>query len=192
MIDALLLAVQSAIWSGGLGGPDVTRPGGFGYDKRMCLIMPDGQPPPGCGDVFVAVHQTEYAGDMMNALNQYFGFGVTLTMRVKEPPDRVGDALLARRLAGKVGFNARCQQLGTFLHMNWGVMQDANNLLVELAGDANAVYGFCEPAQWASAEQPQLVGGEWFWAPPESQDVGLKAELRFERCRRLQAIATYV
>jgi hypothetical protein len=180
MIDALLIAVQQDV----LGG-------GFNYDKRSCLIMPDGQPPPGCGDVFVAVHPGGTDGDMMNALDQYLGFSLTLTMRVKEPPDRVGDQLLARNVARRVGFNARAHQLGIFLHMNWGVLQDANNVLVSLAGDVMTVEGFCEPAQWASMEVPTLVGGEWFGASPDSEDVGLKAELQFERCRRLQAIAIY-
>lgn len=187
MIDALLFAVRDAL-----------RGAGFGYGTHQCEVMADGMPPPSCGKLFVAVHEGPSRNAVMNYLDEYFSFMVTLTMRVDVPPDRVGDTLLARKVArtpgpnGQPSFNARAEQLRSFLHMAWGVIQDANTLLVSFEPSANAVYGFCEPAHFAGMEKPHFVTGEWFSAAPEAGDVGLAAELRFEDCRRLQAIATYV
>ena len=50
------------------------------------------------------------------------------------------------------------------------------------------VYGFCEPMRYSGVEFPKLVGGEWFGAEPEAEDVGIKATLTFDRCRRFQPV----
>lgn len=183
MIDALLFAVRDAI-----------RTGGFGYDYASCeLTGSDGKPPGRCGDWFVSIHQGASTSDMMNALNEYFDFNVTLTARLSNVPlDRIGDQLLATKLADKTGFNRRINALATFLHMDWGVMQEANNNLQKMMPDVLTVYGFSEPAQFAGAETPILVGSEWFSADPDDVDVGLKSSISFVRCRRgPQAIASY-
>jgi hypothetical protein len=185
MIDALLYAARDAV-----------RGGGLGYDRTTCTIMADGRPPPRCGEVFVAVHQHGQMGDMMNALDEYYGWDVTLTMRVTIPLDRVGEQLLSKNLAAdvarKIGFNYRAQQLKTLLHMNWFLLQDANNNLVELYPQAPVVYGFAEPAQFVNMDDPDFVGGAWFSAKVDSDDIGLMAALHFDRARRLQPIANYV
>ena len=181
MIDALLHAVKDAIIAGD-----------FDYGKTACDVRDGGEPPPRCGDKFVAVHQGDSSSDMQNALNELFSYSVTLTMRVTVPLDRIGDSLLAKKVAREIGFNRRCEALRSFLHMNWTVLGEANTLLCELANDDYLVYGFCEPAMYASMELPQFVGGEWFGAQPDAKDIGLKSELRFERCRRLQALQHFV
>jgi hypothetical protein len=189
VIDAILYAVRDAIRA----AP------GYGYDVKTCEIMDDGQPPPRCGDRFAAVHQGTQSNDTLNSLNLYIGFAVTLTRRLSNVPlDRVGDRLLAKQLAETNGFNAQLDQLLDFLNMNWGILQDANTNLMKRASlipTATQVYGFCEPAHFASAEKPSLVGPEWFSAEPTESgapEMGLKAELRFEGARRMQAMATYV
>lgn len=179
MIDALLYSVRDAI-----------RGAGFGYGTAQCDIRDDGQPPPAMGDIFVAVHQGASRSTMKNALNEYFGFNVTLTMRATVPYDRIGDQMLARKLAKEVGFNRRAEQLRAFLHQNWGILQDANQYLIDMETNANVVYGFCEAAQYAGMEIPALVGAAWFLAESDER-TGLKAELRFEDARRLQPIASY-
>lgn len=181
MIDALLFATRDAI-----------REAGFGYGVRECEIEVDGHPPPRCGDVFVSVYELASTSTNDNSLMEYFNYGVALTMRVTNTSlDRVGDTLLARKLARKVGFNARAEQLRAFLHMNWGILGDANNLINELTESGNVVYGFVEPARYRGMEAPILVGGEWFTADPSAADLGLKSELHFEGARRLQPIALY-
>ena len=155
--------------------------------------MPNGQPSPECGDIFVAVHQMAARQDMRNAKNDYFGFFLTVTMRISDVPiDRIGDTRLAAELARERGFNRRCEELANFLHMDWGVLQDANQNLIDQNPKAVIVHGFCEPAMYKGMELPALAGGEWFWSVPEAQDAGLKAELRFDDARRLQTIAEYV
>ena len=185
MIDALLFAVRDGI-----------RGAGFGYNSAAeCEIMDSGMPPQRCGSIFVAVHEGSSRSTATRNLDERFGFNVTLTMRVSVPLDRVGDQLMASKLArtsgkGQPSFNARIEQLRAYLHMNWTVCVGT------IAGQANgnlaawtpsgSVYGFVEPAQFTGREMPQLVGGEWFGAAPDAKDVGLKCELRFDGARRMQ------
>jgi hypothetical protein len=185
MIDALLLAIRDDI-----------RKAGFGYDSpASCEIMDDGKPPPRAGNVFVAVHEGQVRSTNDNCLMEYYDWNITLTMRVAVPLDRVGDQLLASKLARKHGpgqpsFNARLEQLRAFLHVNWRIgLYNANANLIEMAPPGIiSVYGFIEPARYRSMEKPVLVGPDWFSATPESGHVGLKSELRFEGARRMQAL----
>jgi len=73
MMDAILFTVRDGIRTD------------LGYDARTCEIMDSGQPPPRCGDVFLAVHPAGSRNDMIGALNEYLAFSVTLTMRVVVP-----------------------------------------------------------------------------------------------------------
>jgi hypothetical protein len=180
-MDALLYGVREAIWKGGMK-----------YDFKNCRIMDDEHPPPDCGNIFVSIHQGAQRSTMQNALNELYGYNLTLTMRVAIPLDRVGENLLSLDVENeKKGWNRLAQQLKVFLHMNWAVLQLANQFLCDANPDAETVYGFCEPAMFANMDRPVLVGGEWFSAEPDAEDVGLKGTLTFDRCRRLQAIGTY-
>jgi hypothetical protein len=185
MQDALLYAVRDAI----LGG-------GFGYDESSCEVMADGQPPARCGKLFVAVHQADSrpGPDNDNSLQEYFGFTVTVTIRAVAPPDRIGNSEIAVRQADRKGLNRRLEELRAFLHMNWGVLQDANNNLAAWATETTGtVYGFCEPARYRGCSKPRLVGADWFSAAPGGkQQFGVAADLTFADCRRMQAIAVYV
>ncbi len=181
MIDSILMATQQALHTAEQG-----------YSLENCRVMADGYPPAGCGNLFVAIHQGVISSRMDNALDEYFNVTLTLTMRVSVPVDRVGDSLLAQRLAKNTGFNRKMNFLATFLHMNWEVIGIANNILVELFPQADIIHGFAEPLRYKNSEMPGFVGGEWFASAPEAEDVGLKAEIRFEDARRLQAIEEYV
>lgn len=186
MMDALLFSARNAV-----------RAQGWGYDYKNCNIMNDGHPDPRCGDIFVSIHQLATSSDSDNCLMEYFNFAVTLTQRVVVPLDRVGDAVLANELArqpgpnGSLSFNARVEQLRAFLHMAWGILQDANTFIANLFPTGTTVYGFCEPARYRGAELPHLVGGEWFAAEPDAESVGLVSQLSFEGARRMQPIALF-
>ena len=201
MIDALLYAVRDGI-----------RVAGMNYGKAECEIMDEeGKPPARCGNWFVAVHKgqtrTDPTGNERN-LYELFDFSVTLTGRVTVPLDRVGDQQIARNLmlkdvnnvplAQRQGFNAKMEQLRGYLHSNWQITvltggytgplgqtsNTANDNLI--AWCSGTVYGFCEPARYAGSDSPVLVGGEWFSAEPDSEDVGLKSTMRFTGAKRMQ------
>lgn len=186
MIDALLFSVRDNI-----------RAAGFGYGVPQCDVMDDGHPPPRCGDLFVAVHPGSVRSQARRNLDERYGFNITLTMRVVGPLDRVGDTLMASKLARTSGknqpsFMARMDQLRGFLHMNWtiGVVQGTtppsanDNILAWAYG--GTTYGFVEPAGYVGCDRPELVGGEWFTSTPDANDIGLKCELRFDGARRMQ------
>ncbi len=182
MIDALMYAVRDQIRNV------------YGYAE--CEIMDDGRPPPRCGNFFVAVHNGKEKSTDSNNLMEYCSFSVTLTMRVTVPLDRVGDQQIYRNIARiltgeRQGFRAKLDQLRRVLHMNWAMTVEPyqtppsanDNLIAWLNGD---VYGFIEPARYTGSESPKLVGGEWFTADPDAEDMGVVAEMTFEGARRMQ------
>jgi hypothetical protein len=179
MIDALLLAARDRLRTD------------LGYDARTCEVMPDGKPQAKAGNYFVAICQGPSSCRSMNSLDEYFSFALTLSMRVTVPQDRIGDQLLARKLAAEIGFNARANALAVALHMDWLLLQAANTLLVEMNPQAVEVYGFCEPAHFAGMDVPSLIGGEWFGGKAGDRPEALVAEIRFEDARRMQALQVF-
>jgi hypothetical protein len=182
MIDALLYAVQGAIWDGGLG-----------YSRDTARLMDGPEPPADAGDVFVSIHQDASKAGGYGRLDEMFGFVLTLSMRLRNIPlDRVGDSLLAVKLARETGFNRRAEALRAYLHENWDLLYTANNYLLEVSPGTGLVWGFSEPPRYHGEEVPMLVGPEWFGGEPDSGEVGLKADLSFGDCRRFQGVAHYV
>lgn len=185
MIDALLYAVRDGI-----------RAAGMGYDQASCDIMDDDRPPPRCGNYFVSVHGGAARSDSDNALNEWYSFSMTLTMRVTVPLDRVGGQQIARNIARipqgeRTGFYAKMDRLRAYLHMNWRLTvlsaQNPASANDNLAAWTNGtVYGFCEPMRYKSETAPVLVGGEHFGSDPDADDIGIKATMTFDRCRRMQ------
>jgi len=187
LTDALLFAVRDAIRA---------QPFGYGSES-LCDIQDDGHPPAQCGNIYVAIHEGTSQSKARRNLDEYFAFSVTLTMRVSVPLDRIGNTLLASKLArtptkGQPSFNARMEQLRAFLHMNWPITvmmtqtpNSANDNIAEWT-PSGQVYGFIEPAGYTGRGVPELVGGEWFGAAPDAQDVGLKCEMKFDNARRFQ------
>lgn len=187
MIDALLYAVRDGI-----------RAASMNYGSAECDIMDDGRPPPRAGNYYAAVHGGKSRPGEANERNLYelFGFSVTLTMRVTVPLDRVGTQQIARNIAlvplgQRQGFNAKLEQLRAYLHNNWQITvltgqtpNSANDNIT--AWGTGTVYGFCEPMRYQGAEPARLVGGEWFAADPESEEVGIVCELRFDNAKRFQ------
>ena len=96
MIDALLFAVRDGV-----------RAARFGYGVPECDIMDDGHPPPRVGNIFVAVYERGSRSTARRNLDEKFDFGLTLTMRVSGPVDRVGNTLLANKLARTSGIGKR-------------------------------------------------------------------------------------
>lgn len=187
MIDALLFAVRDAIIAARMN-----------YDQATCRIMDDGRPPPRCGNYFAAIHGGKSANKGVRNLDEKFDFSVTLTERVTVPLDRLGEQQMARNielipLGYRQGFDHKVERVRAFLAgANWRitVLQaqyplSANDNLV--AWGHGVSYGFCEPYTYQGTVGPaKLVGGEWFGADPEADDVGIMQELRFGGARRMQ------
>lgn len=186
MIDALLYAVRDGI----------RATSSMNYDHATCELMDGPEPPPRCGNFFASIHDGMIRSDRDNQLHEWYDFSVTLTMRVTVPLDRAGDQQIYRNIARvslgeRQGFYAKCERLRALLHMNWGFVvltgQTPNSANDNLAAwCTGTVYGFCEPMRFLSMESAKMVGGEWFSAEPDAEDVGVKATLKFGKCRRFQ------
>jgi len=186
VLDALLYAVRDGI-----------RKAGLNYGYTECEIMEDGQPPPRCGNWFVAIHDGVSKSTADNQLFELYDFSVTLTARLgRVTIDRVGDQLIARNIkrtpdANRDGFNAKVEQLRAYLHMNWQITvlqgqtpNSANDNLV--AWSTGTVYGFVEPARYRGASRITGTPAGWFAEEPGEDSFGVKAELRFEGAKRFQ------
>ena len=181
MIDALLHAVRDAIRRE------------LKYDAVHCDIMDDEQPPATCGDWFASVHEGGENSTSHRNLDIYYAFNVTLTMKLKGIPlDRVGNSLLAKKVARESGWNKRADDIKNLLHMNWNVIQNANENMVTWATDAETIYGFCEAARYTGREKPVLVGPDWFSMDGGGEDMGIKGTLLFDFARRFQPPEVYV
>ncbi len=187
MIDALLFAVRDGI-----------RAAGFGYGVPECDILDDGHPPESCGNIYVSVYERASQSNSRRNLDEYFSFAICLTMRIRVPLGRIGDSLLASKLArtsgkGQPSFNARMEQLRGYLHENWpmtvyfqGATPASANDNIAAWTPGGTVYGFTEPARYVGRDKPEIVGGEWFGSDPAAVAEGLKCELRFDGARRMQ------
>jgi hypothetical protein len=181
MIDALLHSVLDAVRKE------------LKYDAAHADLMDDEMPPAACGDVFVSIHEGGEQSTSHRNLDIYYAYNITLTMKLKGIPlDRVGNSLLAKKLARESGWNKRADDLKNLCHMNWNVIQNANEKMVEFAPDAEIIYGFCEASRYTGREKPQLVGPEWFGAKAGKTEVGLKGTLHFDYARRFQPPEVYV
>lgn len=189
MINALLIATVNLYINANIG-----------YNKINCQIMPDERPPAGfLGEHFISVWQGPITGLSDNCLNESYSWNVTLTARTgMVPRDRIGDRALACRIANTPGpngapsFNARMDQLRSMSHMAWGMLQDANNILMELSGSSNLVYGFYEPARVRSIGDLSVVGDDWFDAEPDNSSMAIKETISLQEAKRFQPIALYV
>jgi hypothetical protein len=180
MIDALLHAVR-----------DVIREK-FLWDERFCEIMDDEMPPAKAGDWFASIYSTQEQSTSHRNLDVMFGFNVTLTRRLKGIPlDHIGISVLAPKLARKSGWNKRADDLKNLLHMNWNVLNIANQYMCDWEMDAEAIYGFCEAARYTGREKASLVGPAWFGAVGDTP-AAIKGTLFFDYARRFQPPEVYV
>ena len=167
-------------------------------DDASCDIMFDGQPKPGCGEQFIAIHEGDWgAGSHGDAdLEEVFGVSVTLTRRVTyAPQDQRGTEVLQKIVTG---MNAVLRQLLVLLHRNWAMLTDltnansANAIINAEAGAARA--GFYCPLSFTGASQVMEKGNDWFcaWDPDIREQhpamPGLARSLFFGGAKRCQGI----
>lgn len=162
--------------------------GGLGYAAPQCEVQFNGQPPPNCGEVFVAVHPGGWRAEEVEGLAEEFGVAVTVTVRVgKAPLDRMGP----NALVGPTGeaLTQRLEAIRALLHMDKGAYPVLALANATIGSGAN---GFVEPLRFLDGGTPQECGPDWFstdWdgggrLPP----VGIAQTLTFGRAKRYQTV----
>lgn len=170
---------------------DVLRgatPQGLGLPNAQCEVMFDGQPPPVCGELFVAVHPGEWSAEDIEGFNEVLGVNITVTVRVgKVPRDEMGlNALIGP--AGK-SLDGYLEQIRALLHLDSWADQVLNKANTTIGASAN---GFVEPPRFRGCGLPEPKGPDWFSAeynghgptPP----VGLAQTITLGGARRVQRI----
>lgn len=177
---ALLTAVRNVLRS--------QPPNGLGLTKAQCEVMFDGQPPPSCGELFVAVHPAEWNVEDVEGLNEVFGVEITVTVRVgKVPRDEMGlNALIGP--AGK-SLDGYLEEIRALLHLDSVADQVLNQANAIIGSAAN---GFVEPLRFRGGSRPEPKGPDWFGAESSgagmTPPVGLAQTLSFGGARRVQRI----
>lgn len=155
------------------------------YTRATCSRTFDAQPPPACGQVFVAVwFDGRRTSEGRTALNETFGVNVTVTMRVHQPYDRL--------VQHRDDLEVRANAIRALLHAdNYDYrISRAANVLAGFDQTPSQRVGFCESLTFEGMDAVQLVGGNWFHAPPDKLEVGLAQTLRFGKARRIQNTIT--
>ena len=135
-----------------------------------CDVTPDGKPNPSSGPRFFAVWGGSVSNSQKHALDELYGFKVTVTVwTAAAPRDRKRDGG-----AWQLALRARAA-----LHMSDEVRAAAGS-------------EFKVPPVFESATDLGPQGPDWFWAEPTgtSRDpTGMAVELSFGQCRRVTYIA---
>ena len=152
-------------------------------DRKRSGIEEDGQPPPWCGEVYYAVHPTQWtpgAQDPNDILDERFGLSVTITQRTAKYPQG-GQRMEGAYLEAVKGLEERCRRVMLAMHLSYVVNGAANSLI-------DGTHKLCEPLRWRGTDAvPRKVDGTWFWAEPDAGS-GLVMEVRFGDASRQQAI----
>jgi len=154
----------------------------------QCEVQFDGQPPPVCSELFVAVHPGDWANEPVEGLLEVYGVEVTVTIRVARVPQH---ALGPNALVGPSGesLDNWLEKIRAVLHLDKGVypvLTKANALI------GSGENGFIEPLRFQSGGRPQPRGPDWFSADTDLSSrlppVGLSQTLIFGGARRVQVI----
>lgn len=177
---ALLTAVRNVLRQ--------AAPYGLGLPIAQCEVMFDGQPPPVCGELFVAVHPGDWNAVDVEGLEEEFGVDITVTVRVgKVPRDGMG----LNALIGPAGasLDGRLEQIRALLHLD-SVQDQVLNQANQIIG--NSANGFVEPLRFRGCSRPEPKGPDWFGAEANGHGplppVGLAQTLHFGGARRVQHI----
>lgn len=147
-------------------------------------VMFDGQPAPGCGEWFYAVHAGEWRGDSGSGdhLSELIGINVTVTRRVGfAPQDRWGPEAWAK---ASTGLDEKLRTIVATVHKSYAILNAANTLIGN-----TPKWGFDEPLMFLSGGKPEPKGPDWFSAE-EAQtgkvaNAGIAQTLTFGGARRV-------
>lgn len=171
MDEAYLQAVRDAIRTA------------YNLDLMHCEVTPDGRAHPDAGEWYYAVHPGSLSNSAQNYRDDTVGLFVTVTLRTDAiMQDRLG----AEAVLGRNGIIARAKALAALIHMNYTIMDAANDLLTNAAA-APGASPFYLPLQLVEAQYLGPKGPDWFFA--EGQDAattGLAVQINFGRAKRVQ------
>lgn len=155
---------------------------GLDLADTECEVMFDGQPPPACGERFVAIHAGSWTnrGGYSLGREDVVGVEVTVTRRVAfTPRDR---PFVALRTASNA-LDRLVDQIIAKLHMNYAVTNATN---LSLGG---AVNGYIVPLVFLGCGRPEPKGPDWFSSDAESTTaVGVTRTISFGEAQRDQTI----
>lgn len=160
-----------------------------GFAELGADVTIDGQPHPGAGQWFYAVHPGEWSGASEDAdLDEYIGFLVTLSLKVGfSPKDRIGRKYIETQKGFEKNFRRVIVPPG--LHRNDSLMNAVNVQI--LADDPVASQGFCEPALFLGMSgPPEFKGAEWFTSAEDTKFAyaGMAQTAVFGKARRVQGM----
>lgn len=141
-----------------------------------CDVCPDGRPNPDAGQRFLSVHPGDIASNpspsRKHALDEYYSFKVTVTVRSGQKPyDRKRDG----------GVWTLAMQARAVIHMKSEV--------VALAAAADPSFRITEFPVFRGATYLGPKGPDWFWAEgSETDPTGIAVQLNFGETRRLQYV----
>jgi len=157
-----------------------------------CEIMFDGQPPPMAGQRFASVWHAEWQAEDVEAIDEYFGLNVTVSVRTAYAPmDRGVFPLLADQQG--LDLDHLVRKIMTAIHLDapgnpaGDAILNAANVIIN-AEPTGAANGFIEPLRFRGGSAIEPKGSEWFGAEPDSGVVGIAQTIHFGGARRVQNI----
>lgn len=177
---ALLLAIRDTLRQ--------AAPNGLGLANAECEVMFDGEPPPACGERFVAIHPGAWTGNDIEGLDELFDAELTFTIRAaKVPRDRLGINLLV----GPTGksLDELLEAARALLHLDSFADQVISKANTTIGIAAN---GFVEPPRFRHASRPEAKGPAWFSAEAHGHGaqppMGIAQTITLGGARRVQRI----
>ncbi len=154
------------------------------YADGDCDCTHNGQPPPRCGDVFVAVWSRQERESLSRTcLDEVYSVLVTVTLRSRLPFDRL--VQLRYKMA------TRLSAIRALIHkdsLDQRIIRAANTLADYSWTAPDKPAGFFEGLAYEGMEPIMEVDGEWFHAQSQKY-AGLAQTVRFGKARRAQALS---
>ncbi len=141
-------------------------------------IMPDGRPAPSSGEFFLSIHDGGFRGLSEEYLHFSHTVNITLTLKTGSIPiDKYTEFLVNM----SYGLNSIAKWLAKNIHLNYEIITEANNLIVEEAKsrEVTEVNQFIEPLRFSSSSPARIVSGEWFHSSSNQGEIGLVQSVVF-------------
>lgn len=153
--------------------------GGLGFDDQKCDVTPGGKPHPRAGKFFMGIHRGGTQGVQVIPHERDYSIKITVSLRIEQPFDRVGHALLED---ATTGLDDRADAIIAMMENYQYVIMNAANTYIGASYN-----GFVEPLRFTGSEETQIVGGDWFEAEQAAQ-AGAINVLNFGRAKRIQLV----